>query len=334
MTYGTAYFSQGLEVKPSSDNLETIKLYNNLDKACLSLASGGDITMEAGSLSAPQLTLDDQNFSIVSKQDFGSTGFNDKIFQIGEETGVFLCPQTSASSGSLTISDTDFRVDAESGTITLNAPSTQVGSLLVDGVANAVINSSGNISTPDYVESNGQIRANGSMLANLDFKAAPNNNNVYQLEVDSDGLANFKNDTDATSSADGALVVAGGVGVSKSLYVGADLSVGGKFSCPVFKTEEIVFDSATTEVSMPNAPVSGSCMLLVRGDQGYTATYVLSKVVGTDGVSTRLSHGIGSTSEGIDSIAWREDGDLTFTRSVEWTTLAVDQTYYITLISS
>ena len=31
---------------------------------------------------------------------------------------------------------------------------------------------------------------------------------MYQLEIDSDGLANFKNDTDATSSADGALVVA------------------------------------------------------------------------------------------------------------------------------
>jgi len=59
---------------------------------------------------------------------------------------------------------------------------------LVDGVANAVIKSSGNISTPDYVETNGQIRANGSMLANSDFKTAPNNNNVYQLEIASDGM--------------------------------------------------------------------------------------------------------------------------------------------------
>jgi hypothetical protein len=44
------------------------------------------------------------------------------------------------------------------------------------------------------------------------------------------GIETITNTTDATSSTDGALIVSGGVGIAKKLYVGTDLSVGGNFS--------------------------------------------------------------------------------------------------------
>jgi hypothetical protein len=44
------------------------------------------------------------------------------------------------------------------------------------------------------------------------------------------GIETITNTTDASSSTNGALIVSGGVGIAKKLYVGTDLSVGGSFT--------------------------------------------------------------------------------------------------------
>ncbi len=331
MTYGTAYFKQGIEVAPSADNTETLQLYNIAEKACFSLSSTGTLTAESGSLSAPTLSLDDSNFSIVSKVDHNGDEIYDPFFRVGLG-GVFLSSQTSSDSGSLSIDDTAVSLNGLS--ISLGADTTLSGSLTVDGQANPVINAVGEVNGVN-VESQGELTAYGNVKAKADFKAGYDvGTDFYKVEIDANGLVQMKNDTDSSTYEDGSLVVYGGVGVVKNLNVGGDLQVDGKFSAPTFKTEEISYNSSTTSVLMPNAPLDGSCMVLVRGDQGYTASYVMSKLVGSTGVVTRLSHGISATNEGIATIEWGESNTLTFTRSSEWTTGETDQNYYITLISS
>jgi len=330
MTYGTAYFKQGIEVAPSADNTETLQLYNIAEKACFSLSSTGTLTAESGSLSAPTLSLDDSNFSIVSKVDHNGDEIYDPFFRVGLG-GVFLSSQTSADSGSLSIDDTIVSLNGLS--ITLGADTTLSGSLIVDGQVNPVINANSEVNGVN-VESQGELTAYGTVKAKSDFKAGYNaGTDFYKVEIDVDGLVQMKNDQDSSTYEDGSLVVYGGVGVAKNLNVGGDLKVDGKFSAPNFKTETISYDSANT-VEVVTAPLDGSCMVLVRGDQGYTATYVMSKLVGSTGVITRLSHGISATNEGIATIEWGEINDLIFTRSSEWTTGETEQNYYITLISS
>jgi len=123
-------------------------------------------------------------------------------------TGVLTTTATQVATGGITsgsniVSDTDSTDD-------LGTTSVRWANLFVDGItATDQITATGFTGTLDGILGSGAAAA--ASVTTLDTSGAVNLNLV----------------TDSTSSTSGALIVDGGVGIAKKLYVGTDLSVGG-----------------------------------------------------------------------------------------------------------
>ena len=80
----------------------------------------------------------------------------------------------------------------------------------------------------NYVDTTpGAAEASKALVLDSSRNITNINNIVTTGSLDVDGLVNLNNVTDATNSTSGALVVDGGVGIAKKLYVGDDTSIGG-----------------------------------------------------------------------------------------------------------
>jgi enhancing lycopene biosynthesis protein 2 len=108
------------------------------------------------------------------------------------------------------------------GLVNLNdatdASSSTSGALIVDGGVG--------IAKKLFVGTDLDIGGNSTMTGTLDVTGAT----TLSSSLDITGLVNLNDATDASSSTSGALIVDGGVGIAKKLYVGTDLAVGGNLT--------------------------------------------------------------------------------------------------------
>jgi hypothetical protein len=186
-------------------------------------------------------------------------------------TGVLTTTATQVATGGITsgsniVSDTDSTDD-------LGTTSVRWANLFVDGItATDQITATGFTGTLDGILGSGTAAA--ATVTTLDTSDAVNLNLV----------------TDSTSSTSGALIVDGGVGIAKKLFVGTDLDVDGTTNLDVVDIDGAV-DMAST--------------LAVTG----IATFTDDIIIG-DGKT------IGSASD-VDAIAIGADGDVTLTQDLE-----------------
>jgi hypothetical protein len=179
-------------------------------------------------------------------------------------TGVLTTTATQVATGGITsgsniVSDTDSTDD-------LGTTSVRWANLFVDGItATDQITATGFTGTLDGILGSGTAAA--ATVTTLDTSGAVNLNLV----------------TDSTSSTSGALIVDGGVGVAKKLFVGTDLDVAGTANLDVVDIDGAV-DMAST--------------LLVTGVATLTATPIANA-----GVSVKN----GATSAGF--LEFFEDSD-------------------------
>jgi cytoskeletal protein CcmA (bactofilin family) len=141
-------------------------------------------------------------------------------------TGVLTTTATQVATGGITsgsniVSDTDSTDD-------LGTTSVRWANLFVDGItATDQITATGFTGTLDGILGSGSAAA--ATVTTLDTSGAVNLNLV----------------TDSTSSTSGALIVDGGVGIAKKLYVGTDLDVDGTANLDIVDIDGAV-DMATT----------------------------------------------------------------------------------------
>jgi hypothetical protein len=179
-------------------------------------------------------------------------------------TGVLTTTATQVATGGITsgsniVSDTDSTDD-------LGTTSVRWANLFVDGItATDQITATGFTGTLDGILGSGTAAA------------------ATVTTLDTSGAVNLNLTTDSTSSTSGALIVDGGVGVAKKLFVGTDLDVEGTANLDVVDIDGAV-DMAST--------------LLVTGVATLTATPIANA-----GVSVKN----GSTSAGF--VEFFEDSD-------------------------
>jgi hypothetical protein len=156
-------------------------------------------------------------------------------------TGVLTTTATQVATGGITsgsniVSDTDSTDD-------LGTTSVRWANLFVDGItATDQITATGFTGTLDGILGSGSAAA--ATVTTLDTSGAVNLNLV----------------TDSTSSTSGALIVDGGVGIAKKLYVGTDLDVEGTTNLEIVDIDGAV-DMATTLSVTGNVTLGGQLIM-------------------------------------------------------------------------
>ena len=148
-------------------------------------------------------------------------------------TGVLTTTATQVATGGITsgsniVSDTDSTDD-------LGTNSVRWANLYVDGItATDQITATGFTGTLDGILGSGAAAA------------------ATVTTLDTSGAVNLNLTTDSTSSTSGALIVDGGVGVAKKLFVGTDLDVDGTTNLDAVDIDGAVNISATTTIATNN----------------------------------------------------------------------------------
>ena len=135
-------------------------------------------------------------------------------------TATFNKPVTLGSSASLTVGGSaTFNKAAtfSGGTSTFNSPVTMNSSLGVSGIAN--------FNSPVTISSTLRV-TNTATFATATFGGTATFNSSSNLN----GLVRVNNDQDSSSKSSGALVVTGGVGIARNLYVGSSTNISGKIT--------------------------------------------------------------------------------------------------------
>jgi hypothetical protein len=156
------------------------------------------------------------------------------------------------------------------GLVNLNdatdASSSTSGALIVDGGVG--------IAKKLYVGTDLDIGGDSTMTGTLDVTGAT----TLSSTLDVTGLVNLNNSTDASSSTSGALIVDGGVGIAKKLYVGTDLAVGGN----------LTVSGTTTTVNSTIVEITDNTLKLNSGPSGsnYDSGFVIERYQTSNDTST------------------------------------------------
>ena len=143
-------------------------------------------------------------------------------------------------------------------------------------------------------------------LASGDTLDLTGNNVDNAINVKATGIVSFTNTTDSTSSTTGAVIISGGVGIAKSLFVGNNVTIGGTITYEdVTNVDSVGIITAQTGVII----TAGRGLQVTAGglnvDAGIGTFDVGVKVVGGDGVQVtagglNVDAGIGTFDAGVN----------------------------------
>ena len=182
-------------------------------------------------------------------------------------TGVLTTTATQVATGGITsgsniVSDTDSTDD-------LGTTGTRWANLFVDAItATDQITATGFTGTLDGILGSGSAAA------------------ATVTTLDSSGAVNLNLTTDSTSSTSGALIVDGGVGIAKKLFVGTDLDVDGTTNLDAVDIDGAVDMASTLQVD--GAITSSAAATITTADNSYTLTLQSTDADASSGPNLRL----------------------------------------------
>ena len=145
---------------------------------------------------------------------------------------------------------------------------------------------------------NGNLTVNGTLTATATTATTATTASGLSGSVTSSGPLTISDSTASTSSSTGALIVTGGVGIGKSLFVSEGISVGGT----------ITYDDVTNVDSI-GIVTAGGGLYVGRTSIGATFTTAGDAILAGVVTATRF-FGDGSNLTGVDSTALKDSNDV------------------------
>ena len=263
---GINYFTGDLEFTP---NVNVVSA-NTIVTPALSISNAGIVTVNSTATSAYALNVAG-GVSIGQILDVGGN-FSAPGFFTNPTTVFSISPHVffnglQVSSGNTILSDTT------------KSTSTTTGALTVAG----------------GIGVGGDLFVGGNITAN---KLTIQLTTVTTTNVTTDDIISTYNNSDASSTATGALRVTGGAGIGKNLFVGGSLNIGGALSvglAPNTGTNIVYFDSTTGQFTYgPNYGSAGVNQALI-GNQFPNILYITNQTTSTDAGTgaLRIEGGVG-----------------------------------------
>ena len=163
-----------------------------------------------------------------------------------EVVGEFNLLNTSATTINAFGAATSINIGSESGLITLSPDVLVDGSLTVNG--NIIFNGDVSLNIPDESLQAYSISTEGS----LDYISINTRTDAERITFGVRPTLLVENSTESLSPATGAVVIDGGVGIVKSLYVGVDLTVNGSVALGNDRAVDAIDINGTTDIDIPD----------------------------------------------------------------------------------
>ena len=167
-----------------------------------------------------------------------------------DETGPFSLLNTSATEINAFGAATEINIGASTGTVTINPDLLVEGSLTVNGDIVFVGDVSLNI--PDETLQAYSITTEGS----LDYISINTRTDEERITFGIRPDVLIENTTETTSVSTGALIVDGGIGIAKSVFVGGDLTVDGSVVLGDDRAVDTIDINGITDIDIPDNDTS------------------------------------------------------------------------------
>ena len=232
---------------------------------------------------------------------------------------------TSLTSGSMTAAATDAELTYNSDTDTLSA-TTFSGAL----TGNVTGNASGSSGSCTGNAATATLATNASGLSGTPDITV---NNVTGAASTHSGVVKVTDTTASSSTATGAVIISGGVGIAKDLYVGGEVSIAGTVTYEdVTQIDSVGIITAQKDVRVGrNFNVTGvSTVGIVTGATSVKATNFYGSGAGLTGISAGISTEDNTQSSGLVTIdLGKDDHKFTASGTVSYTHLTLPTTPYV-----
>jgi hypothetical protein len=164
----------------------------------------------------------------------------------------------TTTSGALTLAGVSLDIDASAGAIAIDAAGAG-NDIVVDSAAGSVYVRAAEAASDAIVLDAESASGGIDLSVGSTVKVSLDTNS---LDVTSGVTVNVDDTTDSTSTSTGALIVDGGVGIAKNLYVGGDAVLGNASTDTVWIKGNLFVSGTTTAISSSNLVVKDPVMAL------------------------------------------------------------------------
>jgi hypothetical protein len=230
----------GVELKEVSDNSNLIASTGIQDPFTAPTQKAVSIYVENRYLN--KLTGGTVNGDLILNGDFDVNG----AVISTDQTGPFSLLNTSATEINAFGAATTINLGAPTGTVTINPDLLVEGSLTVNG--DIVFTGDVSLNIPDDTVQAYSITTNGS----IDYVSINTREDEEKITFGDLPAILIQNTDESSSITTGALVVDGGVGIAKSLFVGIDLTVDGSVVLGDDRAIDTVDINGVTDIDVPD----------------------------------------------------------------------------------
>ena len=163
-----------------------------------------------------------------------------------EATGAFSLLNTSATTINAFGAATSINIGSANGTVTINPDLLVEGTLTVNG--DITFNGDVSLNIPDETLQAYSITTEGS----LDYISINTRTDEERITFGVRPSILIENTTETSSATSGSLVVDGGVGIAKSLYVGIDFTANGSIILGSDRAIDTIDINGTTDIDLPD----------------------------------------------------------------------------------